>query len=405
MEMTISMTTKANDDTYEYTPQEFRPGTRRKVPVRRSRSRSSTKKAIPRESVPRSNVPPLVVSDSDDEDDMALARRIRLFQQQPPPQDVKQAEPVIKDDHKGPQEEKTYQKDASPHTPLAAHVQLTEYDFDHEFDISIVQCPEFEEVLNNVEQGQQTKAISMQPLQTVLPIKSSYHTPSPGRPSFSLGLTQLEKSPTLLRNIQKGETKEKQIRAWILNSSLNKDQDLASYEGRDHMVLQRKDFWTLKACSWVNSCESVTRNDNLASFIDGVRPIYAGLSPSFGEDARFFDKVEAAKRKWWLFPNCWRGHWWVYAFEVNAKHLVIIDSLHFAPENDEWDNLDAYVGRLCEDMASIAIPAFVRTTYNPARSYARVPKQPNNFDCGMCVIKFMESWTEDRDLDDWDEII
>jgi len=43
--------------------------------------------------------------------------------------------------------------------------------------------------------------------------------------------------------------------------------------------------------------ESVTRNNSLASFIDGVRPIYAGLSPSFGEDTRFFDKVVAAKRK------------------------------------------------------------------------------------------------------------
>ncbi|XLU79969.1 hypothetical protein S245_003390, partial [Arachis hypogaea] len=105
----------------------------------------------------------------------------------------------------------------------------------------------------------------------------------------------------------------------------------------------------------------------------------------------------------WLFPYCWRGHWWVYAFEVNAKCIVILDSLHSAPEDDKRDKLDAYVGRLCEDMASIAIPGFVRTLYGPSRSYARVPKQPNNFDCGMCVIKFIESWKEDRELYEWDE--
>ncbi|QHN92433.1 uncharacterized protein DS421_17g583700 [Arachis hypogaea] len=358
------------------TQKECRLGTRRKLPICRSRSRSGTKKAIPRESVLRSKGAPL---------------------------DVKQAEPVFNDDHEGAQEENPDHKDASPYTPLAAHVQLTEYDFDHKFDILIVQCLEFEQVLNNVEQGQQTKAIIMQPLQTVLPNKSGYHTPSPGRPSFSLGLTQLEKTPTSspihsihprLRNIKKGETKEKQIRARILNSSLNKEQDLAYYEGREHMVSQRKDLWTLKARSWVNSCiiqwicysfndtessrfkrdfycESVTRKDNLASFIDGARPIYDGLSPKFGEKTRFFDKLEAAKRKWWLIHNCWRGHWWVYAFEVNAKRLVIINSLHSAPEDDERDKLDAYVGRLFEDMASIVIPAFVRTTYGPSRSYTR----------------------------------
>ncbi|QHN86979.1 uncharacterized protein DS421_16g550990 [Arachis hypogaea] len=361
--------------------QEYRPGTRRKLPVRRSRSRIGTKKAIPREKKP------------------------------------KQAEPVCKGNHKSPQQENTQHTDASLHTPPAAHVQLSDYDFDCEFNISIVQCPEFEEVLNNVEKGCESKAIVMQPLQTVLPNKSGYHTPSPGRPSFSLGLTQFEKTPTpspiqsihpSLKKIKLGETKEKKIRTWIMDSSLNGDQDLAKYEGLEYMVLQRKDFWSLKPHNWVNSCviqwmcysfndtdssrfkrdfycvspgilESVTRNDSLASFIDGVRPIYVGLSPSFGEDTRFFDKVVAAKRKWWLFSYCRGagGHWWVYAFEVNAKRIAILDSLHSAPVDDERDKLDAYVGRLCEDMASIAIPGFIRSTYGPARSYAKVPMQPN----------------------------
>ncbi|XLU27933.1 hypothetical protein S245_063999, partial [Arachis hypogaea] len=60
-------------------------------------------------------------------------------------------------------------------------------------------------------------------------------------------------------------------------------------------------------------------------------------------------------------------------------------------------------GGLFEDMVRIAILAFVRTIYGPSRSYARVPKQPNNFDCGICVIKFMKSWAEDRALNEWDE--
>ncbi|QHO50468.1 uncharacterized protein DS421_1g22760 [Arachis hypogaea] len=416
-------------------------GTRRKVIPNRSRCRRSTRKEIPKESVSGSTAAPLVVSESDDDDHVPLARRMRLFRQHPPPHDSIQEDPVFNSTHENHHAGKTDLKNGSPHTPPAAPVQLSDYDFDREFDISIVQCPELEQVLNNVEQGHQTKAIIMQPLQTVFPKGSPYCTPSPSRPSFSLGLTQLEKTPTpsplhsihpRLREIKMGETKEEQIRTWIVNPSLDKNQDLASYEGRGYMVLQRKDFWTLKPRNWVNSCviqwmcysyndtqssrfkrefycvcpgilESVIKNHTLETFMDGVAPIYDGLSPSFGDDTRFFDKVEAAKRKWWLIPYCWRGHWWVYAFDVVTKRLIILDILHYGPEDDKRIKLDAYVGRLCEDMASISIPAFVRTTHGPARSYAMVPKQPNNFDCGMCVIKLMESWTEERQLCEWDE--
>ncbi|QHN82390.1 uncharacterized protein DS421_20g695410 [Arachis hypogaea] len=259
---------------------------------------------------------------------------------------------------------------------LVVNVQLSE------FDISIVQYPEFEEVLNNVEQGCDSKAIVMQPIQTVLPNKSGYHTPSPGRPSFSLGLTQFEKTPTpspiqsihpSLKKIKLGEIKEKQIRSWIVDSSLNKNQDLAKYEGRDYMVFQMKDFWSLKPHNWVNSC------------------VIQWMCYSFNdiESSRF-------KRDFYCVSP---------GILVNAKRIAILDSLHSVPVHDERDKLDAYVGRLCEDMASIAIPSFVRSTYGPARSYAKVPIQPNNFDCGMCVIKLMERWTEDRELYEWDELI
>ncbi|QHO00734.1 Putative ubiquitin-like-specific protease 1B [Arachis hypogaea] len=341
---------------YKEAEKESKTGSRRKVLVHRSRSRRRTKKAIPRENDRGSNAAPFVFPDSNDDDNVSLARRIRLFQQHPPAHDVRQADPVFKENHE---------------------MNLTSRSF------SVLNLSKYSTMLNK---GRETKAIIMQPLQTVLPNKSTYHTLSP---------------------------------------------DLASYEGRDYMVLQRKDFWTLKPHSWVNSCviqwmcysfndtessrfkrefycvcpgilESVIRNASLESFMDGVTPIYDGLSPSFGDDTRFFDKVVAAKRKWWLISYHWRGHWWVYAFEVIAKRILILDSLHSAPEDDKRDKLDAYV-RLCEDMASISIPAFVRTTHGPARSYARVLKQPNNFDCGMCVIKFMESWTEDRELYEWDE--
>ncbi|XLU75266.1 hypothetical protein S245_034319, partial [Arachis hypogaea] len=115
---------------YKESDKESKRGTRKKVPVRKSLSRRGSREAIEKENLAGSNAAPLVVPDSDDDDDVPLARRIRLFQRQPPPHDVKQADPVFKGNHNSPQEAKTDQNNGSPRTPTTALVQLSDYDFD-----------------------------------------------------------------------------------------------------------------------------------------------------------------------------------------------------------------------------------------------------------------------------------
>lgn len=131
-----------------------------------------------------------------------------------------------------------------------------------DFDLNFVQCPEVEKILVKFEQGGNTSPINMESLQKVVANKSRYHTPSPGRLSFSLGLTQLEKSPATppfitvhprLKSVKLGEEKEEMVRHWILNSRLDKEVPLATYEGRPYLQLSRLDLWTLKARGWVNS--------------------------------------------------------------------------------------------------------------------------------------------------------
>ncbi|QHO15611.1 uncharacterized protein DS421_10g296420 [Arachis hypogaea] len=255
----------------------------------------------------------------------------------------------------------------------------------------------------------------MEPLQTVMPKKSHCHTPSPGKPSFSLGLTQLEKSPTMppittvhlrLKNVRLGEDKENKVRGWILNSSFNKEVPLEIYEGRSHLQLLGRDLWNLKACGWVNSniiqgmcytfnnaqamqfkrdfycmcpgiLEIVTRQHNLDSFHNKPVPVYEGLGPNFGEDTRFFDKVEVAKKKWRFIPMCSKRHWWLYAFDVARKRVLVIDSLHDEAPNDEQRKLDAYAGRLIEDMAKLAIPTYEHSTNGLSFAYAQVSMKPN----------------------------
>ncbi|RYR68601.1 hypothetical protein Ahy_A03g015079 [Arachis hypogaea] len=152
-----------------------RTGTRKMLPIIRGRSRDNSTAAhegpscnerhvVPSDSDKNDDVPiaqrrrrPIVPSDSDDDDDVPIAhRRRRLFQ-----------------DNLNPNGENV----------------------NEEFDVNFVQCLEVEKLLEKFEQGGNTSPINMEPLQVVVANKSCYHTPSPGRHSFSLGLTQLENSP------------------------------------------------------------------------------------------------------------------------------------------------------------------------------------------------------------------
>ncbi|QHO33762.1 uncharacterized protein DS421_9g261070 [Arachis hypogaea] len=149
-----------------------------------------------------------VVSDSDDDDHMPhVIPKHRLFDHSS----------SLTGEHLNQDAEQFNGPQFDPITPSTVTGQVTEYDFDREFDLNFVRCPEVEEILVKVEQKKYNNPLEMEPLQTL------------------------------------GEEKEDTVRDWILNSSLNEDELLATYEGRPYLRLLRKDLLTLKARGWVNS--------------------------------------------------------------------------------------------------------------------------------------------------------
>ncbi|XLT43256.1 hypothetical protein HN873_035860, partial [Arachis hypogaea] len=88
--------------------------------------------------------------------------------------------------------------------------------------------PECEMIWANIEKGvYPSRPVNIDPIQAIIPRGSSYHTPSPQRPRFSLGLTQFFKSPSpspprpihpLLRGRKITEREEQRIRGWAVNT-------------------------------------------------------------------------------------------------------------------------------------------------------------------------------------------
>ncbi|QHN85301.1 uncharacterized protein DS421_16g536230 [Arachis hypogaea] len=331
---------------------ESKIGTQRKLPV--VRPKSSKGSSIARVAQ-RCKERLAVVSDSDDNKHVPDVRpKHRLFDDssnltgEQLNQDAKQSDA----------------QQVDPVTPSTALVKATEYDFYKEFDLNFVQCPEVDEILLKVEQKRYTKPLDMEPLKTL------------EKPPTTPPITVVHPS---LKDVKLGEDKEDMVRGWILNSSLNEEELLATYESRPYLQLLRKDLCTLKACGWVNSNETVIQQHNLKSFYNGPVSVHEGLGPNFGEDIRFFNKVDAAKRKW-------VRHWWLYVFDVARKRIVVIDSLHDEAHDDARKKLDSYAGRLIEDMAKVAIPTYDRSPNDPMCAYAKVPMQPNGRELMLDIV-------------------
>ncbi|KAL4380899.1 hypothetical protein AHAS_Ahas04G0079600 [Arachis hypogaea] len=158
-----------------------------------------------------------------------------------------------------------------------------------------------------------------------------------------------------------------------------------------------RDFY----CVCPEILEMVLVPKNLENYHDGPNPTYVGLGQNFGADTSCFDKEIAANRNWWFFPVCITRHWWVYAFDVSGKRLFVLDSIYSKPDTAR-SRLDSYAARIIEDIAQVVIPTYRPTQKGLPCTYASVPIQPNGFDCGMYTIKYMEFWTEDKKLNDWE---
>ncbi|MED6141845.1 hypothetical protein PIB30_107483, partial [Stylosanthes scabra] len=81
--------------------------------------------------------------------------------------------------------------------------------------------------------------------------------------------------------------------------------------------------------------------------------------------------------------------------------LLVLDSLFDHAFDDKRRLVDIYVGKIIEDMLNIVIPTYHHTDTGFQCCYTKVPKQPNNDDCGICVINLMESWTENSNLKEY----
>ncbi|XP_061364466.1 putative ubiquitin-like-specific protease 1B isoform X1 [Gastrolobium bilobum] len=104
-------------------------------------------------------------------------------------------------------------------------------------------------------------------------------------------------------------------------------------------------------------------------------------------------------------PTLFEEHWSCYAFEPENKTLYVLDSM---PDKVSISkkNLDDATKLRFEELLVLKNPSLTQENASITLLHVDVPMQPNNHDCGIYVLKYMETWDgsikwEDKTMPDY----
>ncbi|MED6107752.1 hypothetical protein PIB30_017018 [Stylosanthes scabra] len=96
-------------------------------------------------------------------------------------------------------------------------------------------------------------------------------------------------------------------------------------------------------------------------------------------------------------PTLFARHWWLYVLDVEKKHLFVLDSKKWCPLHQKglrWVDLAFY------SLQSNILDQLLRWAGRPSMfkkghtsllpMYMNIPQQPNEYDCAVFVMKWME---------------
>ncbi|WVZ04107.1 hypothetical protein V8G54_024913 [Vigna mungo] len=102
-------------------------------------------------------------------------------------------------------------------------------------------------------------------------------------------------------------------------------------------------------------------------------------------------RVEDLLNADWVFiPVVSNGHWWCYALKVCTMEFFVIDSLakgirgHSGIDRSIAKNIQQFWGFLKTTLEDSKIGLYFQE--------AKIPVQPNTFDCGVIMMKVFEIW-------------
>ncbi|KAK7270475.1 hypothetical protein RIF29_23647 [Crotalaria pallida] len=90
-------------------------------------------------------------------------------------------------------------------------------------------------------------------------------------------------------------------------------------------------------------------------------------------------------------PALFEEHWSCYVLEPKSRTLFVLDSMGGKLSTGK-KNLDIATKLRFEELLVLIKPSLTKESAKITLVHADVPVQPNNHDCGIYVLKYLESW-------------
>ncbi|MED6197812.1 hypothetical protein PIB30_060239 [Stylosanthes scabra] len=111
------------------------------------------------------------------------------------------------------------------------------------------------------------------------------------------------------------------------------------------------------------------------------------------EDEQFEKLVYCVPTEILLFaPVLYSKHWWLYVLDKSSQEMFVLDSKNISSPSSERTELNKFASNILNQLLKWAGDSSIlkKGSLSLLPTYINIPQQPNDFDCAVFVMKWME---------------
>ncbi|MED6123620.1 hypothetical protein PIB30_050804 [Stylosanthes scabra] len=91
-------------------------------------------------------------------------------------------------------------------------------------------------------------------------------------------------------------------------------------------------------------------------------------------------------------PILFSEHWWLYVLDVEKRDFFVLDSKNIVSPSDERSSMNRFASNILDQLRiwARAPSIFDEGSCSLLPRYVNIPGQPNETDCGVFIMKWME---------------
>ncbi|MED6142811.1 hypothetical protein PIB30_001010 [Stylosanthes scabra] len=107
---------------------------------------------------------------------------------------------------------------------------------------------------------------------------------------------------------------------------------------------------------------------------------------------KYINREKLSSRRFVFAPVLYSEHWWLYILNKNVPEMFVLDSKNISSPTDERITLNKFGSNIMNQLLKWAgAPSILKKgSWSLPTRYINIPKQLNNHDCAVFVIKWME---------------